>query len=483
MQIAPPDAAIVIDVAPDASPPASARGGACHAGLACAAGLECMTASLHAPGGYCASACSACDDGACAPTTRFGPVCMQRCDTDGECRAREGYVCDPRWHACVMPNALVISLKTCPAPAPRAIPARDKAFGSPVELAARSPIAVLAPSGVFALPASDVRRAPSLARDRKGILYAAWLDATNEEREPTIWLSRSRDGGVTWTEPDRADDPADCLGRGDCLGEPTVLVGPNPEVKGDEVLYVLYGASDGLRVRASRDEGATFRAAVTALPGTVASAEVSADGALHVIAIDSITNIGVFGSANHRIHYAVSRDVGRTFGTPVRLDRRDEVLPVYFARPQIAVDTRRRMIYALYVRGGRDGVWDLVLLSSRDAGATWKRTRIGDDPACAIHMVPQLALDPSRGTLHVAWYDNRGGGRFAHASCTPTGAGGVRCTQLGAINATPFALTTERLTPASIAERATLIVDDKRRTLHAVWMQGERVLHATAKLR
>lgn len=441
-----------------------------------------MAESLQSPGGYCASACSSCDDGACAPTTRFGAVCLQRCASDAECRTREGYVCDAQWHACVTPNALVISLGTCPAP--KAIPVRDKAFGAPSVVAASSPIAVLAPSGVFAMPASDPRRVSSLARDRKGILYATWLDAQNEEREPKIWLARSRDGGTTWSEPDRADDPADCIGhdarRGDCLGEPTVVIGPNPESKTDEVVYILYGAADGLRVRASRDEGATFRAPVTALPGTVASAEVSADGALHVIAIDSLAGIGVFGSANHRIVYAVSRDVGRTFGKLQRLDRRDEMLPVYFARPQIALDTRRRMTYALYVRGGRDGVWDLMLLASKDAGATWKRTRIGDDPACAIHMVPQLALDPRSGTVHVAWYDNRGGGRFAHASCT---AGAQKCTQLGAINDTPFVFGTERLSPAWLGERATLIVDDKRRMLHAMWRQSARIQYASAKLR
>ncbi|MFN0249177.1 MAG: sialidase family protein [Kofleriaceae bacterium] len=491
MQIAPPVDAppdIVHDIAPDAAVTIS-RGGACSESLACAPGLECLGASLYVPGGYCASTCAKKNqtcDGACAPMTRYGAVCLQGCTTDADCRAQEGYVCDATWRACVTPNSLAIALRSCPAPAPKAIPARDRSFGAPVTLDARSPIAVVGPAGVFALPASDRRRAPSLARDRKGILYATWLDPARDN--PEVLLSRSRDGGTTWSEPDRVDDPADCIAydtrRGDCLAEPTVVIGPNPEIKGDEVVYVLYGAADGLRVRSSRDEGATFRAAVTALPGTIASAEVSADGALHVIAIESLSGIGVFGSANHQINYSVSRDVGRTFARPIRLDRRDELLPVYFARPQIAIDTRRRSIYALYVRGGRDGIWDLMLLASKDAGATWKRTRIGDEPACAIHMVPQLALDPARGTLHVAWYDNRGGGRFAHATCTP---GAQKCTQHGAINDAPFAMSAERLTPASIEERATLIVDDKRRTLHAVWAEvttgGMRVQHASAKLR
>jgi hypothetical protein len=143
----------------------------------------------------------------------------------------------------------------------------------------------------------------------------------------------------------------------------------------------------------------------------------------------------------------------------------------------------------VYVRGGRDAVWDLVIAATKDNGKTWKRTRIGDDlPGCAIHMVPALALDPVTGTLHVAWYDNRGGGRFARATCTP---GAAKCTQQGAINDQPFAaLTAEHDTPRSLGETAALVVDAKRRVLHAVWAQPvdeqgkvvTRIRHAQAVL-
>jgi len=36
-----------------------------------------------------------------------------RCTKDSECRADEGYVCDPVWHACLVPNAAVIVPKQC----------------------------------------------------------------------------------------------------------------------------------------------------------------------------------------------------------------------------------------------------------------------------------------------------------------------------------------------------------------------------------
>ncbi|MBA3393093.1 MAG: exo-alpha-sialidase, partial [Deltaproteobacteria bacterium] len=211
---------------------------------------------------------------------------------------------------------------------------------------------------------------------------------------------------------------------------------------------------------------------------------------LHAVAIEGGPG-GGFGTGDHRIHYTVSADGGRSFARPITVSRSDETLPYFFANPSIAVDTRRRWLYIAYVRGGRDARWDLVIAASRNGGQTWSRTRIGDDPACAIHMVPNLALDPTTGKLHLAWYDSRGPeARFAHAVCGP---GATRCTQLGRINDIPFAaLSTTRDGARSIGDHQALVVDDKRRTLHAVWTQPvagpdgtitSRIFHARTKLR
>jgi hypothetical protein len=164
-----------------------------------------------------------------------------------------------------------------------------------------------------------------------------------------------------------------------------------------------------------------------------------------------------------------------------------ERIPFYFANPSVAHDDARKWLYLAYARGGRDGKWDIALLATNDKGKTWRRTRIGDDPPCAIHMVPNLALDPKTGQLHVAWYDSRGG-RFAHAVCT-YGLG--LCKQLGRINDQPFAaLSTMRTGELAVGDYQALAVDTARRILHAVWTQPvldggkpvARIFHAKAKL-
>ncbi|HET9485193.1 MAG TPA: hypothetical protein VFO79_14625, partial [Xanthomonadales bacterium] len=224
-----------------------------------------------------------------------------------------------------------------------------------------------------------------------------------------------------------------------------------------------------------------FGAATAMMLGGYANAALGADGRLHLVAIDG-GPLGAYGSANQRVLYS-------TPGRTVVVSRRDEMIPFYFANPSIAVDSRRRWIYIAYVRGGRDAVWDIVLAASKDGGQTWTRTRIGDDPACAIHMVPNLAVDTTTGTLHVAWYDSRAGmpahsgGRFARATC---GAGLAKCTQVGRIDDEPFgALSTVRGHGGWIGDAASIVVDEKRRALHAVWTRpgsDVRVVHAKAKL-
>ncbi len=518
-----PDARV--DSAP--APVARTRGSSCGAEQACA--TEQLTC-LPAPGGYCTSFCgvtgTACPDGACVETARAGELCLKRCTRDADCRVAEGYLCDPVWKACIVPNTVTIVPKTCPA---AAAAARDPAFGPSRALSTAAapgvyqfePSTVLTNAGGLVtmyitrggiaepnvlgisrvsgtgVPTIDVRFAsdrashfdPWLTRDAKGTVYAVWLGFDGRSQNQQIGFAASKDGGVTWSTPTSVDAAGDCKdGESDCLDKPMIIVGPDPAKRGGEIIYVTYAAADGLRVRASRDGGATFGAAVTALEGIYGNLAVQADGRLHVVTLNG-GPMGGFGATDHKVEHAMSADGGKTFTKAQTLSERDEVLPFFFSNPSVVVDSKRGWIYAAYTRGGRDAVWDLVVVASKDKGKTWNRTRIGDDPACAIHMVPNLALDPTTGTLHVAWYDNRGvTGRFAHATC---GVGAATCTQAGAINDVPFAaLSTVRHSAKWIGEYESLVIDDKRRVLHAVWSepvdeQGKivsRIFHATAKL-
>ena len=444
----------------------AARGDACSDALPCAPGLACVT-GLTAFGGYCASACDATCDGACVGTAT-GELCMAACTRDDECRTGEGYVCDPQWRACVMPNATAIVPRDCPAP--RGI-GRDLAFAPPTPLAAATEsAAVVMADGAVVVVHADAKRVlavtridaraqpvviaqlgtgsgPALARDGR-TLYAVW-------QAEGVMLATSRDG-TTWTRPRAVDACTSCRAA---------------VVTGGGAAHVVI-AGDAVRVRTSRDGGKSFAPARTIAPGIAASAAVAADGRLHAVALEG-GPLGGYGSAHTRALYVPPG------GQPIVVSRRDEQLPFHFAIPRIAIDSRRRWIYVAYVRGGRDGVWDLQLAASRDGGKTWLRARIGDDPPCAIHMVPNLAIDPRTGRVHVTWYDSRGA-RFAHATCGP---GLARCSQLGRLDDAPLgALSTVR---GRLGDATSLLVDDARRTLHAVWTQPggtPRVVHAKAKL-
>lgn len=489
---------------------------------------------MPAPGGYCTSFCGVAGDpcdGVCAPTVKAGDLCLARCSSDADCRTREHYACDPQIHACVLPGMIAMQPRHCPAPSDR-----DPAWTASAQLTSTSspgiyqfePATALASDGsVVALyigrgrlvdgntlgiaralgttatdaPFGSDRHShfdPWLVSDRRGELHAVWLGFDGRSKHQQIAYASSKDRGATWTPPISVNADGDCKkepnepGEADddngCLDKPMIAVGPDPAKRADDILYAMY-SSDGLRVRASRDRGKTWSPPVTALDGIYGTAAVGRDGKLHLATLNGGPNEGGdFGSTSHTVDYASSSDGGATFTKPSRVSAPGEALPFFFSNPAIAVDDKRGWIYVAYTRGGHDGLWDIVVAASRD-GQTWTRTRIGDDPACATHMVPNVALDPTTGTLHVAWYDSRGEhGRFAHATCP---AGAATCTQTGAINDVPFgALTTVRHASTWIGEYEGLLVDDRRRVLHAVWTEPvteggavvSRIFHATTRL-
>ena len=491
---------------------------------------------MPAPGGYCTSFCGVagdpCTDGVCAATVRGGELCLARCTRDAECR--QPYRCDGQLHACALPGMVAMPTRSCPAAAER-----DPAWSASERLtSAKSPgiyqfepATALASDGsvvalyigrgkmrddntlgivrttgkaVSDLPFGSDRHShfdPWLVADRRGDLHAVWLGFDGRSKHQQIAYASSHDRGATWSTAISVNADGDCKKEpsegheaeadddNECLDKPMIAVGPDPKKRTNDILYAMYSA-DGLRVRASRDRGKTWSPAVTALDGIYGTAAVARDGRLHIATLDGGPNEGGdFGSAKHRVEYTTSSDGAATFSKPSVVSAPGESLPFFFANPAIAVDDKRGWIYVAYTRGGHDGVWDVVVAASRD-GSTWTHTRIGDDPACATHMVPNVAVDPTTGTLHVAWYDSRGEhGRFAHATCP---AGAATCRQTGAINDEPFAaLTTARHASTWIGEYEGLLVDDTRRLLHAVWTEPvseggvvvSRLFHATTRLK
>jgi hypothetical protein len=513
-----------IDAAPAPVATAGARGDACTPGESpqgtCRDGLLCIPS----PGGYCASFCGAtgtpCPDGTCVETGRGGTACAKTCASDADCRTGEGYVCDPVWHACDLPGLAAPKAPVCAA---RSTPLAKRAFGAAIQLTDDhtpgvyqfEPATTVADDGqVVAVYTTGARMGePSeprvlrgtadasmphdrehafdawIARDARGRLHAVWLafdGPAAPETHMMIAYATSADDGQTWSAPRAVHDPKDCPDeQPGCLDKPMIAIGK-------DTIYVAYATEaegrEGLRLRASTDGGATWGDSVAVMPASYG--ELAVDGrTLYAVGVDGSPRGGAFGAVGQTITLATSADGGATWSAPRAVSGDGESIPFFFVNPGVEVDAARHHIYVSYARGAADAAWDIVLATSSDGGATWTRTVVNDDGHCAAHMVPSIALDAKTGRVHVTWLDDRDGhGALAYAVCEP---GGARCGANQRVSDAPFAaFSFVRHSGPWVGEYDGLVIDAKRRVLHAVWTQPvagpdgpvSRIFHAEAKL-
>lgn len=183
-----------------------------------------------------------------------------------------------------------------------------------------------------------------------GRLYMSWTDVANPSR---ILFAHSADGNASWSQPLELD-------RGNLQGS-QVAVGP------DGAVYVLYGrdifgGQGALLVTRSTDGGQSFSPPVQAAP------------------VSSI---------------------------PFRLDE-DSDFRTPASLPAFAVSPRTGTLAAAWADFATADA-DILLSLSRDGGRTWTEpARINDDPvASGIDQIqPQLSAGPD-GRLSAAWLDRR----------------------------------------------------------------------------
>lgn len=462
------------------------------------------------------------------PSVRGGELCGRTCASDADCRADQGYVCDPGRKACGLPFLASPVLGKCPA-----APPPDGDFAAPTVLSTAAspgkyqfePAAALTPSGdlvvVYTSGAAmfqnsflgvarvPVSGAPIIDRPlattknnhfdawatatRDGAVHAVWLghDGGGVDRNAEIGYARSIDGGATWTPPVAIHAVADCPPDTPfCLDKPMIAAGPVPGRPAEEVVRAFYSAetAGGMRMRSSTDGGKTWDAPITVVEGAYGDVAIDDKGRIHVaVVMADPRGVSAWGSSEGSIVYTVSGD-GKSFGAPLTVSAPNESIPFFFVNPTIAVDRQRGWIYVAYAAGSPDGTWDIQLAASNDNGKTWKRTKVNDDATCANHMVPNLALDPNDGVLHVTFFENRGGaGHLAYATCRP--AGGT-CGAVVRVSPDMAAYELVRHSSKWLGEYEALVVDPKRKVLHAVWthtvQEGDhaigRLRHATRKL-
>jgi hypothetical protein len=507
-------------VKPEAPAPTPASVAAGHVGDACkpdranpqstcAAGWLCFPA----PGGYCTMPCGsmgvACGAGAtCLPSVKGGEFCAKSCASDSDCRADQGYICDPQRKACSLPFLASPVLPKCDAPAP---PAGDFTPAVALSTAAMpgayqyEPAAVVTPAGDLVVMFSSggpiggksyigVSRVPAngapvldkplettkqnhfdpwLTVTRDGAVHAIWLghDGGGVDLNAEIAYARSTDGGATWTTPVAIHAPGDCPPNTPfCLDKPMIAAGPVPGAPSKEALRAFYSSESGggMRMRTSLDGGKTWSDPITAIEGAYGTVAIDGKGRTHIaVAMAEPKGPAAFGSPENTVAYTVSTD-GKTFGKPITITAAGESIPFYFVNPAIAVDDRGGWIYIAYAAGTPDGKWDIQLVASHDGGKTWKHSKLNDDASCGNHMVPNLAI-AGDGTLHAMFYENRGGaGHVAYVRCKPNAG---PCEH--AVRAGPDMPVYELVRHSTkwLGEYEALLVDAKRHRLHAVWTQ------------
>lgn len=189
-----------------------------------------------------------------------------------------------------------------------------------------------------------------------GNLYVGWTRWTLTDSQ--IRLSRSTDGGLTWSAPVEINGR-----RGLPRDDNGALEGFAGAVGGDGTLYAVWSADSKLQFTLSRDGGQTF---------------------------------------------APARDILETGPTMFQLQD--------FSRangfPQIAVDRRTGERPRLYVTWSdyTNGAVDVFCAASMDGGTTWNApVRVNNDPVHngSDHFFQWLAADPVSGDVDVLFYDRR----------------------------------------------------------------------------
>jgi hypothetical protein len=262
---------------------------------------------------------------------------------------------------------------------------------------------------------------PGVVFDRAGNAYFSFIDSNFG-----IGVRKSTDGGVSWGP---AVQVAASPGNGAAEDKPAITVGPDHANPANDRIYVGWddeAIGDVLQVSSSGDGGATWTApvAVDRQPDEIyAQPAVAADGTFY-IAWDN------FGTTNQSsIMFSRSTDDGSTFSTPVvaatstvnlfnpsRYSIPAQPTRGIAADPSIAVEQsgpNAGRIYMTYTSAPTThNDTNIYLIASDDGGATWTAlgaspVKVNDDTTTNSQFFSALAIDPTNGTVNLAWYDAR----------------------------------------------------------------------------
>ncbi|MCS6884752.1 MAG: sialidase family protein [Acidobacteriota bacterium] len=245
--------------------------------------------------------------------------------------------------------------------------------------------------------------------------------ARNADGLVSIAVSRSRDGGQTWSAPVNASTTA--TAKNAFQDKPWITADTSDESFNLNRVFVVWttilASSGKTRIMLARSKnGRSFKKpqiiAESAEGKFVQGAAVATGpkGEIYIVWLE-----GEFGRSQLKL--AKSIDGGKSFGGPTTIA--GFINPAFPANgifdansfPSLAVDTSRRSsrgyVYVVYAArpDNRADRSDVYLLRSTDGGNTWnKPLRLNDDPGLAEQMLPSVAVADD-GSVAASWYDRR----------------------------------------------------------------------------
>jgi hypothetical protein len=243
-----------------------------------------------------------------------------------------------------------------------------------------------------------------------GAIYVVWnLDSTTTNSAP-IYFSRSTDGGRTFSRGKEIDGVSPVCRFGAPSGSAGALtcnsaLGATPVIGPDGAISVVYAYIDP-RLADEGDNGQDQGS----IQQSGAQALLQRQPYLAQCSVLPPSN-----AAHTHLLVVQSRDGGQTWSNPVDAAEVDD-LPFHFRNscfrnfslPAFAADTARGTLYLAW-SDERSGDADILLARSTDGGQTWGApVRVNDDPVGdgKDQFQPQIAVAPN-GVVSVMFFDRR----------------------------------------------------------------------------
>ena len=262
---------------------------------------------------------------------------------------------------------------------------------------------------------------PGIVVDRKGVFYASYIlfDAARPAGfRNTVGVSKSTDGGVTWSLPvalpvfgapnnflDKCFIAVDST-SGANSGNVYVTFTNFPQVNTGTLPIMFSRSTDG-----GLSFSSPIQLSATGTQNQGSEPVVGPNGEIYVAWWQAS------GPGGSKIVVAKSTNGGISFGAPVSVA---PVTPIGFnsgsllgnfrvnSFPRIDVDQNNGNVYIAYAsRPGHGDSGDVFFVRSTNGGATWSSPlRLNDDPGDNDQFFPDLAVSAD-GTIRAIWYDKR----------------------------------------------------------------------------